>query len=200
MPRHGAETYGYDFARRLTSLSSPAGSFSYAYDGTRHMQVAKLTLPNNAYITNIYDSVARLLSTTLENSGNTALNSHNYGYNTGNQRTAMTNFAGDYRQYTYDRIGQLKTAFGSESRGTRRSQEQLGYAYDASDNLNYRTNNSAFTQTFSVNTLNELTHHWPERGLSPWPARPRPTPPASPSTARQPAATTMRHLPWAALR
>ncbi len=91
-----SQTYGYDLARRLTSLSSPAGSFSHAYDGTRHMQVAKLTLPNSLYITNIYDSVARLLSTTLENSGNAALNSHNYGYNTCNQRTAMTNFAGDF--------------------------------------------------------------------------------------------------------
>ncbi len=59
--------------------------------------------------------------------------------------------------YTYDKIGQLKTAFGSESNGTSRLQEQLGYAYDASDNVNYRTNNNALTQTFSVNTLNELT-------------------------------------------
>ena len=33
--------------------------------------------------------------------------------------------------------------------------EQFGYAYDAAGNLNYRTNN-ALTQTFAVNSLNEL--------------------------------------------
>jgi YD repeat-containing protein len=150
-----AQSYSYDGARRLTSLSSPAGTFSYSYDPTRHLQVNKLTEPNGAYITNTFDSVARLLSTTLKNSGSTVLNSHNYVYNVGNQRTALTNVAGDYRLYAYDKIGQLKTALGSESGGTSRLLEQLSYAYDSADNLNYRTNN-ALVDTFNVNTLNEL--------------------------------------------
>jgi hypothetical protein len=100
-----------------------------------------------------------LLSTSLENSGNTVLNSHNYVYNQGNQRTALTNVAGDYRLYTYDLIGQLKTAIGNDpTTGTPpRLQEQLGYAYDAADNLQYRTNNTPFVETFNVNTLNELS-------------------------------------------
>jgi hypothetical protein len=34
--------------------------------------------------------------------------------------------------------------------------EQLGYAYDAAGNLNFRTNN-ALLQTFNVNNLNELS-------------------------------------------
>jgi RHS repeat-associated protein len=151
-----SQTYGYDGARRLTSVASPAGSFSYSYDATRHQLVNKLLLPNGAYITNTFDNVARMLSTSLKNSGNTVLNSHTYGYNVGNQRIALTNFAGDYRQYTYDRIGQLKTALGSESGGTARLIEQMGYSYDAADNLNYRTNN-ALVDTFNVNTLNELS-------------------------------------------
>src|SRR5258707_13891441 len=37
------QSYGYDGARRMTSLTSPAGSFSYAYDGTAQMQVKKLS-------------------------------------------------------------------------------------------------------------------------------------------------------------
>jgi RHS repeat-associated protein len=151
-----SQTYGYDGARRLTSVASPAGSFSYSYDATRHQLVNKLLLPNGAYITNTFDNVARMLSTALKNSGNTALNSHTYGYNVGNQRIALTNFAGDYRQYTYDKIGQLKTALGSESGGTARLLEQMGYSYDAADNLSYRTNN-ALVDTFNVNTLNELS-------------------------------------------
>ncbi len=151
------QSYGYDGGRRLTTLTSPAGAFGYAYDPIRQMQVSKLILPNGAYITNAYDNEARMLSTVLKNSGNTTLNSHSYGYNAANQRTALTNLLGDYRSYGYDKIGQLKTAIGKEPGGTtNRLNEQFGYAYDSAGNLNYRTNNDLF-QTFNVNSLNELS-------------------------------------------
>jgi hypothetical protein len=121
------------------------------------LQVKKLTLPNGAYVTNQFDSVARLLSTVLMDSQNTVLNGHGYSYNTGNQRTQQVFTAGNYLNYTYDAIGQLKTAQGKESGGlTNRLHEQFGYAYDAAGNLNYRTNN-ALIQTFAVNSLNELS-------------------------------------------
>jgi RHS repeat-associated protein len=152
-----AQTYGYDVTRRMTNTASPAGAFGYAYDATRQLQVARLSLPNGAYITNTYDNVARELSTILKNSGNAVLDSQNYGYNAASQRTAETNTAGDFRNYTYDNIGEVKTAIGKEAGGvTNRWQEQLGYAYDAAGNLNTRTNN-ALIQSFGVNNLNELT-------------------------------------------
>jgi RHS repeat-associated protein len=149
--------YGYDSARRLTNVVSPAGGFGYAYDSTRQLQVARLSLPNGAYVTNGYDGNARLLSTVLKNSGNTVLDSEAYAYNQANQRTGVTRTAGDYVNYTYDNMGELKTALGKEAGGvTNRWQEQFGYAYDAAGNLNFRTNN-ALVQTFNVNSLNELT-------------------------------------------
>jgi RHS repeat-associated protein len=152
-----SQSYSYDTARRLTSLISPAGTFGYIYDPVKLQRVDELTLPNSAYITNTYDSVARELSTVLKNSGNTVLDSESYGYNQGNQRTAETNTAGDFRNYTYDNEGELTTAVGKEAGGvTNRWQEQFGYAYDAAGNLNYRTNN-ALVQTFNINNLNELT-------------------------------------------
>ena len=93
----------------------------------------ELTLPNGAYITNTYDSVARMLSTKLLNSSSSILDSESYAYNQASQRTAETNTAGDFRNYTYDNEGELTTAIGKESGGTtNRWQEQLGYAYDAS--------------------------------------------------------------------
>jgi len=59
--------------------------------------------------------------------------------------------------YTYDNVGQLKTAQGFESdQVTPRLQEQFGYAYDKAWNLNTRTNN-ILRQTFVVNNLNELS-------------------------------------------
>jgi RHS repeat-associated protein len=151
--------YGYDSARRLTSVVSPAGGFGYTLGGagTASLLIKKLLLPNGAYITNSYDGNARLLSTTLKNSGNTGLDSYAYGYNQANQRTGVTRTAGDYVNYTYDNMGELKTALGAEAGGvTNRWQEQFGYAYDAAGNLNFRTNN-ALVQTFNVNSLNELT-------------------------------------------
>src|SRR6266404_3323043 len=67
------QTYGYDGAKRLTNVTSSAGSFGYSYDPTRHLGVGTLTLPNGAYITNVWDSDARLQSTTLRNSGGMVL-------------------------------------------------------------------------------------------------------------------------------
>ena len=152
-----SQTYAYDAAKRLTNVTSPAGAFGYQYPGSRPSAlVSRLALPNGAYITNTYDSVARLLSTTLKNTQNSTLNTHNYSYNQGNQRTQQVFTAGNYVDYTYDNISQLKTAKGKESGGTERLHEKLGYAYDAAGNLNQRTNN-ALIQTFNVNSLNELT-------------------------------------------
>ena len=152
-----SQSYGYDVARRLTNVTSQAGSFGYQYFGSGPSTlVSRLALPNGAYITNTFDSVARLLSTKLLNSSAAILDSESYAYNQAGQRTAETNTAGDFRNYTYDNAGELKTANGKESGGSSRWQEQLGYVYDAAGNLNYRTNN-ALVQTFNVNNLNELT-------------------------------------------
>jgi RHS repeat-associated protein len=149
--------YGYDPAKRLKSLTSPAGAFSYTYDPLRSTLPNWLSLPNNAFITNSYDGNARMLSTVLENSTNGVLDSHSYTYNVGNQRAQQVFTAGDYVSYTYDPAGQLKTGVGKESSGvTNRMHEQFGYAYDSAGNLNWRTNN-ALLQAFNVNNLNELT-------------------------------------------
>ena len=124
------QSYSYDEGNRLQSLSSPAGVFGYSYNVGQSVSpaslVRRLTFPNGAYITNAFDSVARLTGTWLKNSGGTILNSHAYGYNLAGLRTALTNIAGNYVNYTYDNVGQLKTASGKESGGTSRLHEQLG--------------------------------------------------------------------------
>ncbi len=151
------QTYTYDGAKRLSSVSSPVGTFGYLYDPSGHLQVGNVSLPNTSYITNTYDSLSRWTGTYLKNSAGTTLNSHAYTYDNASRRARQTRTAGDYVDYTYDAIGQLKSVAGKESGGSpSRSQEQFGYAYDAADNLNYRTNN-ALLQTFNVDNLNQLT-------------------------------------------
>jgi RHS repeat-associated protein len=142
--------FAYDNAKRLSSITSPAGTFTYAYDALRSTLPSAVTLPNTSYITNVYDVNARLLSTTLNNSAGATLDAAQYGYNVGNQRTTFTNAAGTDVGYTYDPIGQLKVATSSVS------SENRGYAYDAAWNVNNATNNGVNT-TFGVNDLNELT-------------------------------------------
>jgi YD repeat-containing protein len=91
-----AQSYGYDGANRLNSLTSPAGTFTYTYNpglaGTTSSSalVAKIVLPNGALITNTFDNNGRMLGTYLYNSGDYDLDSSAYTYNLGNQRTNVT--------------------------------------------------------------------------------------------------------------
>ncbi len=156
--------YAYDDYRRLTNVTSVAGTFytqfeSTAWDGTSTASSLPqyLNLPGGSRIENTHDGLGRLLSTVLKDAQSTTVNSHAYEYNGGHQRTRQTFAAGNFVDYTYDHIGQLETAKGFESDGTTaRPHEQFGYAYDAAWNLNYRTNN-ALVQTFGVDSLNQLT-------------------------------------------
>ena len=102
---------------------------------------------------------SEVTGTALKSSGNTVLNDHAYTLNVGNQRIAQTRTGVGYTNtvdYGYDPIGQLLSAVGKEISGTNRLQEQFGYAYDAGGNLKTRTNN-ALVQSFTVDTLNQLS-------------------------------------------
>ena len=143
--------FTYDAAHRLTNLTSQAGSFVYSYTvGQTCRLPIKLSLPNTSYITNTYDSVARLTGTYLDNSSNTILDKSEYLYNQGNQRIRLTRTDGSYYTNNYDNIWQLTWADSTVST------EDRGYLYDAARNLNHRTNNGVNT-TFTVDSKNQLT-------------------------------------------
>jgi RHS repeat-associated protein len=159
------QTYGYDLAARMTSLTSPAGTFSYTFSpglaGTSAASslIANIALPNGAFVTNTYDNNARILGTWLYNSAATALDSSVYTYNVGNQRINATRIGENTADYTYDTIGQVIADQGYEvSGGAARLNEQIHYSFDPVGNLNYRTNNTLI-ENFLVNTLNELTQN-----------------------------------------
>jgi RHS repeat-associated protein len=143
----------YDAVARLTNVTSQAGSFGYTPGALNPSStlIKKLLLPNTAYITNTFDTVARLTGTFLDNSTNFTLDSATYGYNVASQRTTFTNAAGTYVQYAYDPLGQL--TIGTSSVTT----ENRGYLYDSAWNLNWLTNNGSASQ-FKVDTRNELTN------------------------------------------
>jgi YD repeat-containing protein len=156
------QSYGYDSANRLQTLTSPAGTFGYTYNpgltgSSSSGLVAKITLPNGAWITNTYDSNARMTGTYLYNSSAIGLDSSVYTYNVGNQRTTLQRGGENTANYTYDPIGQVVKDTAYELTGTvQRMNEQLTYGYDPAGNLLNRTNNT-LVQNFAVNSDNELT-------------------------------------------
>ena len=152
--------YSYDLAGRMTNLTSGAGAFGYSYDTVRLPQVAKLSLPNSAYIANSYDSVARLTGTYLKSSGNNVLDGYTYTYDPAGQRTNVFRDFGLMNSTVtagYDPIGQLTLWLAREANGTARLNEELQYAYDPAGNLLERLNNG-FIQDFKVDAANMLTN------------------------------------------
>ncbi len=112
------ESFVNDSARRLQSLTSPAGTFTYGYvsaaGSTASRLVQSIAVPTTApssQIFNSYDTTGHLLSTALK-TGATIHNSHSYLVNVAHERTKQTRPDGsyvDYRslQYTYDDENQL---------------------------------------------------------------------------------------------
>ncbi len=156
------QDYGYDLAGRMTTLSSLAGSFSYAYNpGVGGVDaasglIAKVTLPNSAWISNTFDNNGRILGTWLTN-GSSNIDSTVYTYNVGNQRLTATRTGENTATYGYDAIGQVVSDTAAEvSGGANRYNEQLSYGFDPAGNLLHRTNNLLIA-SFTVNSNNFLT-------------------------------------------
>ncbi len=154
------QDYTYNAVMRLSGVWSPAGTFSYNYATGGGDRVEAIDLPDSQgpwYGTSVeYDGLARPFYLQIFTPKTRFYDQ--YSYDDGSEVTQQVFTAGNYLNYTYDNIGQLKTALGHESGGTTpRLQEQFGYGYDKAWNLNSRTN-YAMIQTFGVNDLNELTN------------------------------------------
>ena len=154
--------YLYDAAWRLQTLDSPAGSFGYAYSAVNPASALfrTLSLPNAATITNHYDSMARLDYTALLNYWGHPLDGYSYRNDSWGLRTNITRQLGlttNIVTASYDGIGELSSWTGKESSGANRQNEQLGYGFDSAGNLSSRTN-GAMIQTFTVNSLNQISN------------------------------------------
>jgi RHS repeat-associated core domain len=149
----------FDAAKRLTNVTSPAGSFGYTLGNggvsAGSPLINRIFLPNGSTIRHSYDSVARLASIKLLHSILSSVDSYTYAYDPANQRTNVTRVDGSSVAYRYDPIGQLVVADSSVN------SEDLGYAYDAAWNLLRRTNACGLpgcTDPFTVDNKNQLTN------------------------------------------
>lgn len=107
--------YTYDNANRITTITSPAGTFTYGYDNLGRR--TRLAYPNQIATTYSYDSASRL--TGIRHAAGTSIIAFaNYSTfdKTGN-RTSKTTPNGS-EQYSYDtiyRLTQAKTPNGTEN-------------------------------------------------------------------------------------
>jgi len=153
------QSFGYDSAGRLTSLTSPAGSFAYSYGASPANRPSNLALPGGSQIAYTYDPLARLTATELKDATANSVNRHSYNYTARTDRIAsMTRLDTNVINYGYDPNGQLVTARGYEATQVGRLQEQFGYRYDSGGNLSWRTN-CGLVEQFTVNNLNQLTNY-----------------------------------------
>jgi RHS repeat-associated protein len=156
-----SQTYNYDAAWRMTSITSPAGTFIYQYSsGANQYVVSGIILPNGAFITNQHDTLSRLTSTALVNYWDHTLDGYIYGLDALGLPTNITRQLGlttNTVSISYDPIAEVTSWTAKEANGTARQNEQLSYAYDAANNVHLRTNN-ALVQTFTVDSLNQLSN------------------------------------------
>ena len=173
-----SQSYGFDSGWRMTGITSPAGNFGYNYNfQPASSLVTGISLPNGAKIVNSYDPLARLTGTALNNYWGHTLDGYTYMPDALGLRTNIVRNMGltsSTVNVGFDNIGQLTSWSATESGGTPRLNEQLGFGFDAADNLHTR-NNGNLAQTFNTDAANQLnsvtrTGTFTESGATPAPA------------------------------
>lgn len=129
--------YAYDTASRLEIVTDNSGSTAYSatYSYVPNSPLVAQTLFKEAAnvrmsTTKDYDRLNRLLRINSVNQQQTSLSSHDYSYNAAGQRIRALLNDGSYWLYSYDRLGQVKSAIRYWSDGTPVAGQQFIYAHD----------------------------------------------------------------------
>jgi RHS repeat-associated protein len=155
-----SQSYSYDSAWRMMNTVSPAGTFNYSYNfSAASPLVTAIGLPNGANIVNSFDTLGRIKETDLNNYWGHTLDGYSYELDPLGLRTNIVRNLGLTSSSVavgYDKLAQITSWLATETNGTPRMNEQLGFGYDSADNLHSRTNN-LLVQTFNTDAADELT-------------------------------------------
>lgn len=160
-----ATAYGYDYASRMASVSDGTNSAHYGYLANSALVESiafKQSGTTRMTTTKSYDYVNRL--TGISSTSSVAAASFGYTYNSANQRTRVDEADGSYWLYEYDSLGQVTSAKRYASGGYVIPGQQHEYTYD--DIGNRKTAKSGGNQfgtslresTYGVNSLNQYTN------------------------------------------
>ena len=145
-----ALTQTFDVYNRLdiSSQLNETIDFDYAPDGTLDL----LTDGNNIVTDYSYDALKRLTRTTRDLNGSdpaTADAFTQYGYDTSDRLTSVTDPNGNVTSYIYDDLGNLLSQTSPDTGTTT-------YSYDAAGNLKTRQDANGNTFTYTYDALNRL--------------------------------------------
>jgi RHS repeat-associated protein len=155
-------SYAYDTAGRLSSVSSGAYSATYHYLANSPM-VDQVTFQQSTTLrlttSKAFDNLNRL--SWVSNASFFPVSAHAYHYNAANQRDSATMEDGSYWTYGYDTLGQVTSAKKRWSDGTWVAGQQFEYGYDDIGNrLTTKAGGDAGgaslrTASYSPNSLNQ---------------------------------------------
>lgn len=104
----GTTTYAYNNLNRLSSETNPAnGVFTFSYNSLG--QRTGIDYPNGVTTTYTYDAISRLVNMLTQNTVPSTINTYTYTHDNVGNRTGMTDTAGTHN-YTYDEIYRLVQA------------------------------------------------------------------------------------------
>lgn len=172
--RNGATiSYGYDALDRTTSKGGAATSVNYTYDNLGRMLTATFASGGQG-ITNIYDALGRLTSSSSNMDGTPRTMSSQYDA-AGNRTMLTGNIANYSAPFSYDLLGRMTAyvgvvQFGYDSLGRRISMSMgssgttssASYGYDSISRLTSLTHNLAGTTanqslTFSYSPASQIS-------------------------------------------
>ena len=154
----------YDALGRLSALSSPAGSWAYAYKGNTGM-LSQITNPNNTKSVYSYDALERLTNVSNQTSVNANLSSFAYGFDDlanpqRDVRTYVDKTIGvnptQRASFAYDGVDQLTGEVTSQGATTLNTKS---FAYDAMGNRTSSSSASATDTISSGYTPNRLNQY-----------------------------------------
>ena len=164
-------SYGYDSASRLASVSAldRGISVSYAYL-TNSSLVSGLTFQQGG-VTRMttskqFDAINRLTQISSLPSGTSAVSS-TYGYNSANQRVALTNADGSRWSFGYDQLGQVTNGWRYWGDGNEVLGQTFNYAFDDIGNRKSAgtgASGALRTQTYGPNLLTVNCTSQPQHG------------------------------------
>jgi RHS repeat-associated protein len=152
-----AVTYNFDTAGRLGHVTSPAGSFTYAYQANSMGLINSVTSPAHT-VTNTWDPTRDVLTRKENKVGATIISAYDYSVNPLGQRTNVANTGSAFASarsiaWGYDPLGQVTKADSSVS-GFDRAYEfdAIGNRKRTADTLTLPSANN-----YTANALNQYT-------------------------------------------
>jgi RHS repeat-associated protein len=157
----GGQTYGYDAASRLETVTSGALAATYSYHATRGLHTST-SFTGGTSTSRTYDALGRLDSTTTTPAA-APLSTYTYTYNNLHQRTRVTREDGSYWAYTFNDRGEVASGKRFWSGNTPVSGQQTEYGYDNIGNRNYARSGgdsqgvNLRQSNYAANSLNQYT-------------------------------------------